>query len=449
MADFGLTDTGFIPKTLENLKGEFEEDFRSNFGAAVNVEPESVNGQLIGIFSERLAELWEGLLDVYASMDPDQATGTAQDALMALTGTMRLGARNSTATVYAVGDAGTSLLAGRIFSIPGLGTRFDSLATVALVAAPAWTGSHAYALGDVVANAGRVFYATAAGTSAASGGPSGSGTAIVDGTVTWRSLGAGAAYAAVPVRAEATGPKPAYAWTLTTVETAVAGLNAVTNPLDAVLGSDVETWAAARVRRELELQSSGLAAADAIRASVLTALEAAAVDAPAVAVFLNDGDTTDVDGHPPHSVEVVVRGGTDVLVRASVFASVAGGIQAVGTNTGTVVDAEGGSHAVAFSRPTEKPVYLDLVVATDSNFPADGINLIKQTLADWGNANLNMGDDVIQSRLYAPVFTISGVTDVTTLAVGLTAWPTLEDNLAMGLRELAEFDTSRVRVNGV
>lgn len=441
---FGLTDTGFIPKTLQDIKTELEQAFQGEWGTGLNLEPESVNGQLIGIMSEQLAELWEGLLDVYSSMDPDQATGASLDAVMAVTGTVRELAKRSVTSVIAVGTTGTVLPLGRIFSVPGAGTRFDSLAAATLAAAPAWVGSHAYALGSVVANGGGVFYAIAGGTSAASGGPSGSGVAIADGTAVWRHVGAGSGYAMVPVEAEETGPKPAYAWTLTSVETAVAGLNAVGNPLDATLGADVETDALARERRELELQSSGLAAANAIRAHVLKV-----PDVTAVAVFLNDEDAVDGDGHPPHSVEVVALGGTDEAVRQAVFEATAGGIQAVGDSTASVLDDEGGSHDVGFSRPTEVPVYLDLVVATDSNFPAEGIALLKEALADYGDASLNMGDDVIQSRLYAPAFGVSGVTDVTTLAVGLSAWPTLEDNLVMGIRDLALLDTSRIRVNGV
>lgn len=449
MADYGLSSTGFVPKTLSDLRAEFEGDFQGEFGTGISIEPESVNGQLIGIFSERLAEVWEALLDIYSSMDPDQATGAALDAAMAFTGTVRLTAKHSTASVLVVGDLGTNLPAGRIFSVPGAGTRFDTLADANLVAPVGWIASHVYALGDVVGNLGRVFYATGAGLSAASGGPSGTGVAIADGGVVWRSLGAGTGVVAVPVQAEETGPWPAYAWSLTTVETAVAGLNAVTNPLDAVLGSNVETDALARVRREVELQSSGLAAADAIRGHVLKVLEAADVEDRAVAVFINDQDTTDADGHPPHSVEVVVRGGTDDMVRAAVFVAVAGGIQAVGANSGTVVDGEGGSHTVAFSRPTDAPIFVDVVVVTDDTFPADGISLLKAALVAWGDSTLNMGDDVIQSRLYAPAFSVSGVVDVTSLELGYSPWPTLEDNLVMGLRQLALFDTSRIRVNGV
>lgn len=49
----------------------------------------------------------------------------------------------------------------------------------------AWVGSTAYAIGDTVSNGGLNYKATTAGTSAASGGPTGSGSNITDGTVVW------------------------------------------------------------------------------------------------------------------------------------------------------------------------------------------------------------------------------------------------------------------------
>jgi len=55
-----------------------------------------------------------------------------------------------------------------------------------------WTASTAYAVGDRVVNVGNVYRCTTAGTSAAAPavGPTGTGTAITDGTVVWRYLGA-------------------------------------------------------------------------------------------------------------------------------------------------------------------------------------------------------------------------------------------------------------------
>ena len=52
--------------------------------------------------------------------------------------------------------------------------------------ATAWATSTAYSVGDVVRNNDNIYEATRAGTSAGSGGPSGEGDSIVDGSVTWK-----------------------------------------------------------------------------------------------------------------------------------------------------------------------------------------------------------------------------------------------------------------------
>jgi hypothetical protein len=49
----------------------------------------------------------------------------------------------------------------------------------------AWAPSTAYSVGNVRQNDGRRYIVATAGTSAASGGPTGTGTAIADGTVVW------------------------------------------------------------------------------------------------------------------------------------------------------------------------------------------------------------------------------------------------------------------------
>ena len=55
----------------------------------------------------------------------------------------------------------------------------------------AWIASNAFAVGQYCTNGGNTYKCTVAGTSAASGGPTGTGTGIVDGSVTWNYIGAG------------------------------------------------------------------------------------------------------------------------------------------------------------------------------------------------------------------------------------------------------------------
>ena len=441
---YGVTAAGFIAKSLPDIKAEYEGDLAAGFGTGVNLEPESVLGQLVGIFAERDAEIWEALLAVSASMDPDQATDAGLDTVMGITGTIRHGPSASTASVIAVGATGTTLTTGRVFSVTGSGVRFASTAAATLAAATAWAPSTPYATGALVANAGNIYYSLSSGVSAGSGGPTGSGLAMPDGGTLWRFLGAGGGAVAVPVTAQASGPKPANAWALSTVETAVAGLDAVSNPLDAALGRDIETDAAARQRRDLELQNSGLSTVDAIRGNLL--------QVPLVTqvyVYENtDPLATNADGMPPNSVEAVVQGGADATVRSAVFASVGGGIAAFGTNTGAVVDSEGISHQVAFTRPGQVLAYLDVTVSTNTAFPSGGIAQIKAALVAWGLVALQVGAGLHQSQLYGPIFTVPGVTDVPQLFIGTTAWPTTGAAIVTASRQQVVIDTGRIRVNG-
>lgn len=57
--------------------------------------------------------------------------------------------------------------------------------------ATAWQASHAYSIDDIVRNGSGVYKCTAAGTSASSGGPSGTNSGIIDGTVSWDYQNAG------------------------------------------------------------------------------------------------------------------------------------------------------------------------------------------------------------------------------------------------------------------
>jgi len=73
----------------------------------------------------------------------------------------------------------------------------DATATVAEITAgltaaivqTAWAPTTAYAVGDYVSNGNRVYICTVAGTSDGSGGPTGTGSAITDATVTWAHKG--------------------------------------------------------------------------------------------------------------------------------------------------------------------------------------------------------------------------------------------------------------------
>jgi uncharacterized phage protein gp47/JayE len=438
---FGIDPTGWVGKTLADIKGELEADWKSQFGANVDLTAQSPDGQLIGILAERILELWQLGEAIYSSFDPDKATDAQLDAIAALTGTARQAATKSDVVLTATGTVGTVLAAGRIASVTGIGTRFVTLADATILDTVAWVALTVYAVGDRRKNGGNVYRCITPGAAAASGGPAGTGQDIVDGAAHWQYLGVGPGNIDVEAAAQETGPLPANATTITTIETPVAGWANVFNVLDATLGLAEDTNETLRLRREDELAASGNSIVDAVRAKVLRV-----ANVISCTVFANDTDFTDPDGVPPHCLEVLVRGGADADIREALFKSVAGGIGTTGTVTGTVTDDEGNTHTVKFSRPTEVNIYVDVTASYDvRQYPGDGDLEIKEAIVAFGDLQAT-GKNVVASSVAAQAFKVPGVLDANPVKIGTAPAPGSSATINITSRQLAVFDTSRIAV---
>lgn len=441
MSTYGVTPAGFVVKPLSVIKEELEADLRAAFGADVNLDPREPLGQIVGPMAERFSEVWDLAEATYRSADPDGSVGDGLESIAALTGTRRAPASSSTTPAVVAGAAGTVIPAGSAATSPSSGARWSTRSAVTLTAVAAWAGATSYAAGARRANGGELYQVVTGGVSAASGGPSGTGAAIADGTVTWRWIGSGAAAADVVFDADDTGPIQALAGAIYEIATPVSGWSTVLNLVDASVGSAVETDEGLRVRREQGLRAVGAAALDAIRADVL-----AVAGVTACTVFENATAAVDGDGLPAKSIEVLASGGLDQDVRAAIWRSKAGGIETYGNVSGTHTDSQGVARTVKFSRPVEKLVYLDVSIKVDAaTFPADGDDQAKVALAAKA---YSPGDDVVSWALKKLV-NVSGITDVPALKVGLAAWPTTETTLAIGSRELAKLSTDRIRITHV
>jgi uncharacterized phage protein gp47/JayE len=445
MADYGLTPTGFKPKTLEDLRTEVEDDEKSAFGSTLDVSDTSLLGQINGIVCEQFAELWEGLEAVYHSQGSDDSTDAALDAVCLLTGTVREAARSSEVVLTLTGDNGTSVPAENQASVDGTGDIFQTLESVTLETLDAWVDNTAYVIGDRVTNVDRCYICITSGTSENGGaGPTSTSDDITDGTAHWRYMGEGDSAADVEAESVETGVVVGNSGTITVIETPVSGWQSVINLEDADLGADIETDESLRIRRELELARAGKSPADAIRADIL--------DVEGVThatVFYNDTDETDADGVPPHSVEVLVRGGDDQDIWDTLFDSVAAGIRTFGTEEGTTEDSEGTEHPIKFSRPEEIEIYVDVFVTKDPDtYPADGDDQIKEAIVTAGDAR-GAGLDAVASWVTAQVFSVTGVLDVTGVQIDDAPAPSGSATIPITKRQLAKYDTSRITVTAI
>jgi uncharacterized phage protein gp47/JayE len=450
----GLTSEGFSTKTLSDLKAEIEASLRTKIRNNLNLKASSRFGILTGIVAERFAELWELALAVYQARTPDGASGAALDDVCAITGTVRDPGSKSHGPIILVGDAGTPIPEGSVVSADGSGQRFATDEDSTLNAVADWPNTVfgvTLDVGQIYTNndggTQRVYLVTTAGVVVGiSERPSGTDTSIPvgAGTCVVRYLGDGdavglnLAFEYPEVAAEEIGPITADAFTLNTIETPISGWNAVTNLLDLELGSNLEDDATLRLRREAELRKPGNSSVPSIRARVRDVKNVVSCS-----VFENTSNAT-VGGLPPHSIEVVVRGGTDEAIAAAIFKAKAGGIDTYGTSTAAVRDDEGTDHDINFSRIVETLFYVSATVTKDpANFPVDGETKLKEAIVAWGDA-LKSGRNVVPFELGGQFFKVAGVTDVGALEFGDVGNQTNTVTWPIGLREIAVFDTSRI-----
>jgi hypothetical protein len=166
-----------------------------------------------------------------------------------------------------------------------------------------------------------------------------------------------------------------------------------------------------------------------------------------VEAFENVTDALDANGLPPHSFEIVLFDGitpaadNDDIAQA-IWDTKAGGIRSFGSASGTATDIAG-SRIVNFTRVTIRPIYVEFDLDIASVGYA-GEDAVKAAVAAFP---VVIGQDVVIKKLESIAVDVAGVEDILATRVGLSASPTNTANLAIGAREIAAFDVSRIVVN--
>lgn len=486
----GLTLQGFQKKTLDEIKTEIETLLRQTFGNGLNVLPNSFLGELIGTIAEREALIWELQEAIYNGFFPDNAQGLNLDNVVAITGIKRLEATKGTGEGVAYGVLDTVIPEGSVISVAGnstarfktiqdytIGAGTDEVQTIQFSAVPDagnWT-----LVFDGEETGTLLFNDNAATVESALNALSGLGGVTVTGdytsgfevtftgsngeldqplliigvnTLENTSIAVSVSFTETTkgvlpnvtceLIAESAGEIPAFANSLTVIETPIGGWQSFNNPTDITPGKNIETDAELRIRRLKTLANPGASTIDSIRAKLLEIPEVE--DAR---VFENDTDVTDGFGRPPHSIECVVLEGDDQEIRDTIWASKAGGIETYGSVTGTISDSMGFTHTVDFSRPTPITIYISVenLEINSLLFPIDGDEAIKQALATFGTGEFSIGDDVIYNKLHCAIAEIAGVIDYD-LFIDTTPAPAAEDNIDIQDDEVASFDTSNITV---
>lgn len=377
---YGVTPTGFVKKTLDVIKTQILSFWQTNISAEIDTSEDGLEAQLAGAFAEQLAEAWDAQEAEYAARDPAQAEGQALDDLLHIRGVYRKPATQSLVTGTVNLDAGTYTAGTLVATVAGDPTaRFANDLTIVSVG-----GSQ-----DIL------------------------------------------------FRAEATGPTVANAGTLTVISNPVTGWNSVTNAADALLGKNIESDADYYQRSEEELGSNGSTTADAVRAALL-----ALTGVRFARVYPNDDDATNGLGIPGHSIECLVLGGDAQTIRNTILTSKAAGIKAYGSTTGTASDSQGNIYNIYFSIPSAIDLDVGMAVTVTAGvYPGDEV--LKQSIADWVQANQGVGKDVILGQLYRLLMECPGVVD-SYVDIGLHGGSRFQANYAITERQYATLSTNHI-----
>jgi len=399
----GLTSTGFTTQSLTEIRDEINTILLSLFPTLNTTELAEIEQQFVGVFAERIALVNELNQSVYSNSDINQATGDSLNLKGNLLGVSRLQATPSTVTARVTGTSATVVPAGTLFSVedePSIIVATDSDVTIPV------------------------------------------GLSID-----------------VECTATDNGPQIINSGTLTEIDTPVAGLNSVTNASDGVLGRNIETDAAYRIRLADRKSSTDAGTPAGIKEAILaTNIDGATTIVEHVTVKENETMAV-VAGRPAKSFETYVyqtAGATslDSTIAQAVLDAKPAGIETHGTISETATDVNGDSRTVEFSRVTDISIYTKVDITELSSYPIDGDDQVKAAIISYGDA-LGVGVDVNIAQLQAAI--VTNVVGIDTIEVYIddtappTANPIYQVNIDIddgtgGAVEVSTWDTGDIVV---
>lgn len=304
-----ITALGLTTQTLAEILAELENGadgfpgLRAIYGADINLDPNTPDGQLLHLFAQGKIDVLEFLTQIYNSFDPDQAIGRVLDQRCALNGVVR---RAGTYTQQAVAVTATQAV-----TIYGLDDNPTNPFTVS-------------------DSAGNQFYLLETHSF------SGAGTTSL-------------AFRAKELGEVLTTPN-----TVTQIVTVTLGITTVNNPSAAsVVGTNEESDAELRLRRMRSVSLPSKGYLDGLYGALL------AVDGVEhVLILENITNATDGNGVPGHSIWVVVRGGANAAVAQAIYLKRNAGCGMKGSVSVNINQVDGSLFAVLFDRPTDETLWI-------------------------------------------------------------------------------------------
>lgn len=471
-----LTKDGYTIKRLAELKKEYDRLLINRFGP-INTQPDSVIGQLEGIWAEALANIYEQAQDTYHSMYPFSAEGVSLDGAVSYVGITRFAATSTQVIAVVYGRESTLLKSGA--QATDGNQRYQSVLDVVLSRANAidiQIEIDAKDNTEYAINISGVLFKYHSGSNTSAGQiAEGFGEQLnpkvlryeikekilriyaADGFTPFAlsvgeylkltQIGSPARFIAMEE-----GRKVLPAGALTEIITPRSGWDAISNLNDGVIGRERESDAELRLRFEQSRQVTGSATLKAIRARLIQEVNGVSE----VHIFENRTNCVSEDGIPPHGFEALVVGGDNQSVAEALWKYKPAGIETFGSNSMMVKDENGDGQQIRFSRPNQQYAWIKINITglyDEETLPQDVIKNIRKAVLSYGET-LGIGDDIILQRMLGPIYSnTSGLAEIA-IEAAITSEPDQQpayqaENIAIDKRSVALFDEIRLEVIGL
>jgi uncharacterized phage protein gp47/JayE len=476
---YGLTDAGFVAKTLSVILNEERIAFQTTFGVDIDISDESIAGAYIGNQAAKQAQLWEQLDRLWNAGDRDSSSGSALDRLVALVNVQReaaiatqvtaclWGKENTPAPANVLAKLSTTSdifmlarevtiskdnLIGIVIKISELtaGAAYSFKLKNSVISVTATTNDTKETLRDKMSEAIEAALPGLFTTEAQ--GEDSLKIHITDGVTAFAAvenddkletplLGAEANFTA-----QETGSIYVPIGTLSIMVSNVSGVDSIYNYATGITGRAAESDT--ELRLNLGTRQKQATCTETAIQNILETLAGVSY----VKVYSNRNILLDGE-RPPKSYEAVIFGGSDETIAETIFANGPAGVQAYGNTEITVKDSEGYDWVIGFSRPVSRYIWIKISVTlySEEEFPVNGLDVIKDSIISWGTKNLGVAVDLIYQRLNTPIYQVAGIATAEIKVAVSTApdtAPADEDfhaaNIPIGDVEIAVLDKGRI-----
>ncbi|MFD0965254.1 baseplate J/gp47 family protein [Seminibacterium arietis] len=313
-----LVERGIVIERLDSILERFEQGFKRIYGQSINIDPDTPDGQMIGILGQIKVDLEELSEDVYKQLDPDLATGAWLEQRVAYAGLIRRKAS------------------------------YSYLRSVILTGDP-----HAEINSLIVSDNNKVRW-------------------ILDQKVTLNESGA----ARADFRSEELGAFSLNAHTQLTIETITLGLNSVTTSVDAEIGIEEETDSQLRQRFFKSRARGAINSAEAIEGEISDLL-----DVKQVIVLENNTSQVDSAQVQPHSINVIVEGGNEADIAKVIYKNKGAGIGLQG-NSSVNLMINGKQRIIKFDKATPTDIHVSMILVRYEDFTEIDKDEVKRMLSN-------------------------------------------------------------------